>query len=105
MLFLQRFIRIRPTLCRECGTRTVLQYTGRTLVQGWWGVFSLFVANPFTILMNLVALAKARRLAPPQLSSATAAGPPQAPAQGLPLLQKYEYVPLRGRDTSDPAGN
>jgi len=81
MLFLQRFIKIQPTLCRECGTRTVLQYTGRTLVQGWWGLVSLFIANPFTILMNLVALAQARQLAPPQLSSAAAADAYQARGQ------------------------
>lgn len=81
MLFLQRFVKIQPTLCRECGTRTVLQYTGRTLVQGWWGMVSLFIANPFTILMNLVALVQARRLAPPQLSSVTAADPRQARGQ------------------------
>jgi hypothetical protein len=42
---------------------------GRTLVQGWWGLISLVIANPFTIVMNLVALVQARRLPPPQLSS------------------------------------
>jgi hypothetical protein len=81
MLFLQRFIKIQPTLCRECGTRTVLQYTGRTLVQGWWGLVSLLIANPFTILLNLVALVHARQLPPPQLSSAAAADPYQARGQ------------------------
>jgi hypothetical protein len=71
MLFLQRFVKVEPTLCRECGTRTVLRYTGQTLVQGWWGLVSLFIANPFTIVMNVVALIEARRLAPPQLTSET----------------------------------
>lgn len=70
MLYLQRFVRIEPTLCRECGTRTIIRYTGRTLVQGWWGFISLLIANPFTIIMNLVALVQARRLPRPQLSSA-----------------------------------
>ena len=69
MLYLQKFVKIEPTLCRECGTRTVMRYTGRTLVQGWWGLISLVIANPFTIVMNLVALVQARRLPPPQLSS------------------------------------
>jgi hypothetical protein len=32
---------------------------------------SLFIANPFTIVMNVVALIEARRLAPPQLTSET----------------------------------
>jgi hypothetical protein len=70
MLYLQKFVRIKPTLCRECGTRTIMRYTGRTLVQGWWGFISLLIANPFTIIMNLVALVHARRLPRPQLSSA-----------------------------------
>jgi hypothetical protein len=69
MLYLQKFVKIEPTLCRECGTRTVMRYTRRTLVQGWWGLISLVIANPFTIVMNLVALVQARRLPPPQLSS------------------------------------
>lgn len=80
MLFVQRFIKIQPVLCRECGTRTVLQFTGRTLVQGWWGLVSLFIANPFTILMNLVALVQARKSGAPQLSS-SAADPHQARGQ------------------------
>lgn len=69
MLFMQRFIKIQPTLCRECGTRTVLKFTGQTLIQGWWGVFSLFISNPYTIIMNMVALVQAKRLPAPQLGS------------------------------------
>jgi hypothetical protein len=63
---MQRFIRVEPVLCRECGTRTVLRYTKRTLIQGWWGPISLFIANPFTIAMNLVALVQARRTPSPE---------------------------------------
>ena len=81
MLFLQKFIKIEPTLCRDCGTRTVMQYTGRTLVQGWWGLVSLFIANPFTIVMNLVALVQAKQLPPPQLSSETTPGAYQSVGQ------------------------
>lgn len=68
MVFLQKFIRISPTLCRECGIRTVVKYTARTLVQGWWGLVSMFVANPFTIVMNLFALVQAWRTPRPQYS-------------------------------------
>jgi len=68
MLLMQKFFKVTPTLCRECGTRTVWEFTSKTLVQGWWGVFSLFIANPFAILMNMVALVQAKRLPPPQLS-------------------------------------
>jgi hypothetical protein len=68
MVFMQKFFKIAPTLCRDCGTKVVGQYTARTLVQGWWGVISFFIANPFTILMNIVAFVQAKRLPPPQLS-------------------------------------
>jgi hypothetical protein len=69
MLYLQKFVKIEPTLCRDCGTRPVMRYTGRTLVKGWSGLISLVIANPFTIVLNLVALVQARRLLPPRLSS------------------------------------
>jgi hypothetical protein len=46
-----------------------VRYTARTLGKVWWGLISLLFANPFTIVMNLVALVQARRLSPPQLSS------------------------------------
>ena len=68
---MQKFFKIKPTLCRECGTRTVMEYTRRTLVQGWWGVFSLFISNPYTIIMNMAALVQAKRLPAPQLGSST----------------------------------
>jgi hypothetical protein len=68
LLVMQRFIKLHAVLCRECGVRTTLRYTGRTLVEGWWGLFSFFVGNPFTIVMNVVALIKARRIDPPQRS-------------------------------------
>jgi len=60
---------IEPTLCRECAIRTLRSYTLRTLVQGWWGLISLFVANPATILLNLWNLTKAYRMDRPYLSS------------------------------------
>jgi hypothetical protein len=72
MLLMMRMFSVKPTLCREHATKLLLQWTGRTLVQGWWGFISLFVANPATILLNLFNLAKARRLSAPMLSSTPA---------------------------------
>ena len=63
---MQKFFKIKPTLCRECGTEVVWDYTTKTFVQGWWGPFSAVIANPFTILMNMVALVQAKRLPPPE---------------------------------------
>ena len=79
---MQRFIKFDALLCRECGTALVRSYTARTLIQGWWGIFSLFIANPFTIVMNLKALFEVRRfpepeytLVPAGLTSANDRGP------------------------------
>jgi hypothetical protein len=68
MILVQRFFKVREPLCRDCGTRLVRDWTLKTLWQGWWGYISFFV-NWFVIGANLVALARLRRLDPPQLSS------------------------------------
>jgi hypothetical protein len=68
MLVLQRFVKAKPHLCRDCGKQMIKLFTLRTLWQGWWGAIS-FWANIFTIVMNLVALKKANGLGAPQLSS------------------------------------
>ena len=65
MLVTMRMIQVEPVLCRECATRTLLNFTGRTLVQGWWGPISFLVANPATILLNLLNLLKAHRMPQP----------------------------------------
>jgi len=69
MLLVMRTYQVKPTLCREHATKLLLNWTSRTLVEGWWGPISLFVANPATILLNLFNLARARSLDPPHLSS------------------------------------
>jgi hypothetical protein len=66
MLFAQRFVTLRTTLCRDCGIRVTKDYTSRTVVQGWWGVISFF-ANWFCLAGNLVAYRRASRLGPPNV--------------------------------------
>jgi hypothetical protein len=65
MLVLQRFIRVKARLCRDCGRRTIKQYTGRTLIEGWWGVISFF-ANWFCLATNAIAWLRASRLPEPE---------------------------------------
>jgi hypothetical protein len=65
MLVMQRFIKVRASLCRECGMKTTKSYTTRTMVEGWWGIISFF-ANWFCLAGNLVAYRKAARLAEPR---------------------------------------
>lgn len=64
MIFMQRFYKVQPTLCREDGLQLWRKWTGLTLLQGWWGYISFF-ANIFAVLMNVVAFAKLLRLGPP----------------------------------------
>ncbi len=65
MLVLQRFVKVRVHLCRDCGRRVVKQYTGLTVVQGWWGAISFF-ANWFCLAGNAVAYLRASRLPAPE---------------------------------------
>ena len=67
MLLMQRFFKARPTLCRACGEGILRNWTGKTLVQGWWGYVSFFV-NWFVLAANLAAWLKLRRLERPTLS-------------------------------------
>jgi len=58
---MQRFIKIREALCRDCGTQLVKQYTLRTLFQGWWGFISFFV-NWFVLVANVAAYVELSQL-------------------------------------------
>ena len=69
MLVMQKFVKLRVPLCRDCGTRFATDYTKLTAVQGWWGVISFFV-NWFCLATNLIAYRKASGLAAPMLAEA-----------------------------------
>ena len=81
MLVMQRFYKVRPTVCREDGLRLWKRWTGLTVVQGWWGYISFF-ANIFTVLMNVVALVKLLRLERP-------VGAPQYPPFDGPVGEGF----------------
>jgi len=61
MLLMQKFVKLQAPLCRECGHKKLVEYTTRTLWQGWWGYISFFV-NWFVLASNLVAWLKLRGL-------------------------------------------
>ena len=69
MLVMQKFVKLRVPLCRDCGMRFATDYTKLTAVQGWWGVISFFV-NWFCLATNLIAYRKASGLAAPMLAEA-----------------------------------
>jgi hypothetical protein len=65
MLLLMRTYRYRGPLCRDHGIENAKEFLSKTLVQGWWGLFSFFV-NFFVIATDLIALRKAKQLPPPR---------------------------------------
>jgi hypothetical protein len=69
LLVLMRSVQVKQLLCRQCAHRELKRYTGRTLLQGWWGVLSLLIFNPVTILLNLWGMVRARMMRSPQLST------------------------------------
>jgi hypothetical protein len=64
MLVIQKFYKASALLCRDHATELVKSWLGKTLVQGWWGVISLFV-NIFVVGSDVAQLLKARGMAPP----------------------------------------
>jgi hypothetical protein len=67
LVLLMRRVRIKQMLCRDCAVREIARFTGRSLVEGWWSVFSL-VVNPATILLNLLGILRACVMRAPNLS-------------------------------------
>ncbi|MFJ9379285.1 hypothetical protein [Streptomyces sp. NPDC101455] len=71
--------------CGLCGIALVRDMTTHTLWQGWWGVGSLIVGAPFSLVSNLLAFRQLRRLQP--------AVPPPG-AQQVPLGKPVLHRPL-----------
>lgn len=71
---------VKGTLCKSCINRYFLEFTGVTLVLGWWGLISLVVA-PVYVVSNVVRYLGARGLEPPPRAARTTA-PPVAAASG-----------------------
>lgn len=89
MIILMQMLTLKGPLCREHGMAAVKRMTGRSLLLGWWGLISLFVMNPITLFLNLIAWLKIRGLAAP-----TQAAPGYAPAENYgPPPQAYAPPP------------
>ena len=65
MILFQRFVKVVKPLCREHGMSITKSFLGKTIVQGWWGVISVFV-NVFVVIADLSVLSRYGKLAPPQ---------------------------------------
>ena len=65
MIVVQRFVRAKPTLCREHGIKISKEFLNKTLVQGWWGIISFFM-NIYAVVVDLEALRTFKKLDEPQ---------------------------------------
>ena len=89
MLLLMRFSGKAGPFCRDCGLSTFREAQAYTLLAGWWGWASFFIA-PITMLVNLARRGKVAKLAPP-----TDAAPGFHPANpGRPVYQRFAIAGL-----------
>ena len=79
-LVLMTFKNLKGPFCRDCGLHVWRRMTDATLMRGWLGMFSFFIA-PVTALVNVVNRSKLTSLAPPQ--PGTALRPPANPGPDL----------------------
>jgi len=89
-LILMTFKNVKGPFCHDCGMHVWRQMTNATLLRGWLGVFSFFIA-PVTALVNLINLRKLTSLPAPEPGSSVR--PPADP--GLGLFQRpgvYVYM-------------
>ncbi|MEU1107267.1 hypothetical protein ABZ408_41030 [Streptomyces tibetensis] len=81
---------ISAYLCATCGIALIRKMTTKTLWQGWWGVGSLIIGTPVTLLNNLSSYLRLR-----QLPVATAALGRSQVDLGRPVLERpAAYVAL-----------
>jgi hypothetical protein len=79
-LILMTFKNLKGPFCRSCGLNVWRRMTDATLLRGWLGMFSFFIA-PVTALINVVNLSKLTSLPAPDPSSSMRA--PADPGEGL----------------------
>jgi hypothetical protein len=84
-VILMRFLSLEGPFCRDCGLATFRNMTAKTLWQGWYGYFSLFV-TPVTVLINVVRRDKVASLPAPQPAPDGSGRAPMDP--GKPLLAR-----------------
>lgn len=90
LLILMTFRKMDGPMCMTCGLAVYRTLTTHTLWQGWWSPFSLFIFTPFTLVWNLVAVRKVKRLPAPGPGQLGPRFDPGVPVHRRPLA----YVAL-----------
>lgn len=65
LVILMGFRKTEGPMCMTCGLAVHRALTTHTLAWGWWSPLSLFVFAPLTLVRNLLAVRKVKRLPPP----------------------------------------
>lgn len=93
-VLLMTFKNLKGPYCRDCGMNVWRRMTNETLLRGWLGIFSFFIA-PMTALVNVVNLPKLTSLASPEPGSGVRSpADPGASLFGRPGLYVYAAVLL-----------
>lgn len=79
-VILMQFKNLKGPFCRNCGLHVWRRMTDATLLRGWLGMFSFFIA-PATAVINVINLHKLTGLPPPE--PGTAVRQPADPGGGL----------------------
>lgn len=79
-------VTVERLLCRDHGRELTASFLRKTLLQGWWGLTSLFI-NVFVVVSDLVVLRRYGRLAAPS---------------GVPWANRPGGVPDADRDGQRP---
>lgn len=79
-IVLMQFKNLKGPFCRYCGLHVWRRMVDTTLLRGWLGLGSFFIA-PITVLIDLANLPRLTRLPPPDTRYAVR--PPADPGQGL----------------------
>ncbi|MFI1047613.1 hypothetical protein ACH4U3_17730 [Streptomyces griseoruber] len=93
ILVLMTFGKQSGMMCATCGLAVYRELTTRTLWQGWWSPFSLFLFTPFTVLHNLVVARKVKKLQPPAPGQHGPQVDPGVPVRRRPLAY-VAFVPV-----------
>lgn len=65
LVVLMGFKKTAGPLCMTCGLAVYRAYTTHTLCVGWWSPLSLFVFAPLTLVRNVLAVRRVKRLPAP----------------------------------------
>ncbi|WP_217243203.1 DUF6508 domain-containing protein [Streptomyces sp. AC555_RSS877] len=65
LVILMGFRKTAGSMCLTCGLAVFRALTTHTLAWGWWSPLSLFVFGPLTLVRNLLAVRKVKRLSAP----------------------------------------